>query len=1132
MKFIRLEIHNLASLDRPEGEVICFDQGALGNSNIFSIVGPTGSGKSTLLDAICLALYGRAPRYIKDGKNNAAKIKVYGPADEGENNRLAPTDPRNILTRGKRKGYSKLTFLANNGTIYRAEWHVSKGTKNFDKAKVYLYRIIDNQGSLTEQQADWAELPQIIGLGYRQFLQTVLIAQGSFANFLSADEDSRYGLLEQLIGSGELYANIASSISERYDDASRQLAEANAKVDGQQKAILPAEELAALQARIKELEEAERQAQAELTRVTEAIGWYTLDDRFAQNLKQYQLDFCSAQQQLQDFAPQAQRLALHDATLPAVAHYKDICQHQEQQARLGKQLQDLAAQIDKHEQTLQHEVNVVLKELQQSALQANRQLDEQRPHINQARAIRAELQEVQKAAAEKTRALSQAQQDNDKAQEALTLNQQAIQRAQTQYDEATRQQTLAQQTIAQQREQDQQRVQQASAQYAEQKQRLDLCNADQLQQAQTQAEQQQLQLRNAIRIQKDLVDRQQQAEKTQAEQQQLTTRNQKILELLPSYTIEQLQREVDTLTRTYTLMTSQDWQLHRSELTEGQACPLCGSTHHPYCQEEQLAPVQHELEALIRQKQQTLQQQTQDRQKLLDELNQNQGKLQTIAEALTQLARQTTDLTAEWDSLHALYPLWPSDAEQMHALQPQADAQARQAAQALKDYNLLVRQTDRLLRDKEAAEQGQRHHEQQALQQQQQAEQKVHAAHTLLQTELGKTANLQSQLSDRQQALQAAKLSLVEATDLVQAKEQAHRTEVGDQDPDVLERKLTQAKEQAEQAVKDRDEKIAQLRERLKELQGSERTTRQQCDEASAKLLASTEQLDLWLADYNATPEHTPALTRLDIAQLYAATDAWADIRALQQRLTQAFTSAQTTFDNETRAHHEHQQHKPEQSRDELLTRKQELEALKHDELIELHSRLQQHNDALQQAGILYQEQQQAQQLANEWKAIYDAIGYSEGKTLRKIAQCYTLRFLIAHANVEIRKFNRRYELMQVRNSLGIRVIDHDRGDDIRDTSSLSGGETFIVSLGLALGLSSLSSRNISFQNLFIDEGFGTLDPDTLATVIDSLAMLQSSQGKKVGVISHTDTMSERITTQIRIIKNGNSGSSHIEVYP
>ncbi len=214
-----------------------------------------------------------------------------------------------------------------------------------------------------------------------------------------------------------------------------------------------------------------------------------------------------------------------------------------------------------------------------------------------------------------------------------------------------------------------------------------------------------------------------------------------------------------------------------------------------------------------------------------------------------------------------------------------------------------------------------------------------------------------------------------------------------------------------------------------------------------------------------------------------------------------------------------------------LLTKKAELENVSNQEFIDTKARLQRHNMAKELMGNMFAQKQKAEVAKREWEEIADAIG-GDGKTLRKIAQCYTLRFLIEHANVEIRKFNSRYELLQVKNSLGIRVVDHDRADDVRDTTSLSGGETFIVSLGLALGLSSLSSRNISFENLFIDEGFGTLDPDTLATVIDSLAMLQSSQGKKVGVISHTDTMSERITTQIRIIKDGNSGSSHIEIYP
>ena len=169
------------------------------------------------------------------------------------------------------------------------------------------------------------------------------------------------------------------------------------------------------------------------------------------------------------------------------------------------------------------------------------------------------------------------------------------------------------------------------------------------------------------------------------------------------------------------------------------------------------------------------------------------------------------------------------------------------------------------------------------------------------------------------------------------------------------------------------------------------------------------------------------------------------------------------------------------------------------EELIGKRARLQQYEDAQKAMGELRDKLTTAAQLKKNWEEISKAIG-SDGKDLRKIAQCYTLRFLVEHANAEIKKFNGRYELQQVRNSLALRIIDHDRADDIRDVTTLSGGETFIVSLGLALGLSSLSSGSIAFDNLFVDEGFGTLDPDMLATVIDSLAALQSSQGKKVGV--------------------------------
>ena len=258
----------------------------------------------------------------------------------------------------------------------------------------------------------------------------------------------------------------------------------------------------------------------------------------------------------------------------------------------------------------------------------------------------------------------------------------------------------------------------------------------------------------------------------------------------------------------------------------------------------------------------------------------------------------------------------------------------------------------------------------------------------------------------------------------------------------------------------------------------------------------------------------------------------WAAIREEIRLRKEEVVSNEALLKNSQQAYAKHHESKPEKERETLLAELQELqETSPTNELVEAKARMQNHYEAISRLGDKVEELNRVTKIKDDWTSITDAIG-GDGKTLRKIAQCYTLSFLIEHANAEIRKFNSRYELVQVKNSLGIRVIDHDRADDVRDTTSLSGGETFIVSLGLALGLSSLSSRNISFENLFIDEGFGTLDPDMLATVIDSLAMLQSSQGKKVGVISHTNTMSERITTQIRIVKNGNSGSSHIEIYP
>ena len=250
MKFIKLEILNLASLDRRGGETIRFEEGALGDSTIFSIVGPTGSGKSTILDAICLALYNRAPRYPRKSRDRNQNIEIFGEPEEGEKNRLAPTDPRNILTRGKKEGYSKLTFLANNGTYYRAEWSVQKKIKNYTAAVTELFTITMRDGRPEENKAEWDELPRIIGLDYEQFLRTVLIAQGSFSSFIKAKEDERYELLEKLIGCEELYSSIAAKIKHEKDAAVKDFDQMAAAFSAQEKDVLPEEELAAAKLRM------------------------------------------------------------------------------------------------------------------------------------------------------------------------------------------------------------------------------------------------------------------------------------------------------------------------------------------------------------------------------------------------------------------------------------------------------------------------------------------------------------------------------------------------------------------------------------------------------------------------------------------------------------------------------------------------------------------------------------------------------------------------------------------------------------------------------------------------------------------------------------------------------------------
>ena len=1156
MKFLQLEILNLASLDKQGGEVINFEEGALGESTIFSIVGPTGSGKSTLLDAICLALYNRAPRYPRKKGDKNQNIEIFGVTDASENNRLAPTDSRNILTRGKKEGYSKLTFLANNGSIYRAEWHVRFQRVRYENAKTALYKITRNGEEITEDAADWNELPNIIGLDYDQFLRTVLIAQGSFANFLTAKENERYELLEKLIGCEETYTNIATEIKKAKDQATDAYNQMAASVEAVKQNLLNDEELIQLQEEIARLEKAEKELDSQLQAISKDLQWFEENDKQINQIATCQTDMEQATNAIKEMQTQILRLQLHDEVQPAVNLLQEVERQtqsiHEQEGNILKAEANIKSQesaIDESEKTL--------ASLEEAVSKAQEQLEKALPVIAEARALKTKMEAAMPNLKEKKEALELAQKENQTALKDVEENAQNIQKWEAETEKANLALKTTKEEIAKQKQVLHEATQAAEQTWKTEKNKTAGQNIEELQNCKTIADRKLQDVQQAIKVVAHLDAATAEKQKNEERILVLGKRNAEIDEALGKLTIEALTQETLTLRKAYTLMASEKWEIHRANLTEGKPCPLCGSTTHPYhTDNRQFEEATTELSQLLKAKEDMLKQQQIQEKKLSGERKQNDGEVQTLQKQQEKLSGEIATYEEEWKALIAQYPKIPKAEAELKSLLPIYENKAKDASSKLSLFNKIQKEIERLTQLKDKAVKDEAGYESKASTILNEVQENTSICTTKLAEQKALTTNLTSQQKSKEEAYEKALQIWNSAKKEMEEWQEKYKQILNGEEPDAAEQRLTAAKDDATKAADNQNENINKLKAELANSKGSHQTMLSQNKTMKENLQTKEKELDLWIEEYNKQLEEKSIegkdseetdfkekgieersiepnlIDRNTIRQMLHSVEDWNAIRREKDEKEKAVASTTALYQSAEKAHQQHLEHQPAQTRDALLAIQQEYqEKSQRNELIAAKARMQNHQEAVKQLGDKAEALNLVTQEKDDWTAITDAIG-ADGKTLRKIAQCYTLSFLIAHANQEIRKFNSRYELQQVKHSLGIRVIDHDRADDIRDTTSLSGGETFIVSLGLALGLSALSSRNISFENLFIDEGFGTLDPDTLATVIDSLAMLQSSQGKKVGVISHTDTMSERITTQIRIIKNGNSGSSHIEIYP
>ncbi|GAB4246487.1 AAA family ATPase [Deferrisoma sp.] len=337
-----------------------------------------------------------------------------------------------------------------------------------------------------------------------------------------------------------------------------------------------------------------------------------------------------------------------------------------------------------------------------------------------------------------------------------------------------------------------------------------------------------------------------------------------------------------------------------------------------------------------------------------------------------------------------------------------------------------------------------------------------------------------------------------------------------------LQARLARARKAREAAAADRERavrELAQAGERVngaRERLGGARAARERAEKALADALAA-----------RGVPEER-------VRELLARGEAWVrQTRQALQDLDTALARARSVVEDRKKALQNHEAAGapalgPDEAAAALEGAEAERRALE-EERGRILAELRADDEARARRAELGPEIAAQEDRVRVWGGLAEVIGSHDGKKFRSFAQSLTLEVLLGHANHHLRDLAPRYRLGRVPGQdLALQVVDRHLGDEVRSVQSLSGGESFLVSLALALGLSSLASRQVQVESLFVDEGFGSLDPHTLDTVLEVLEALQAS-GRRIGVISHVPGMAERIGTRVEVLPDG-TGRSRVRV--
>ncbi len=1130
MRFQKLTIHNIASI---EDAVIDFDAKPLADSELFLITGKTGAGKSTLLDAICLALYNDTPRF-----NNTEM--------QGETQDMDITvkvnDVRQLMRRNTAEAEVRLTFVGSNGVPYEAKWSVARSRKKVNgKIQPKRWELTNLKGeyTLTKDVEIKEEIRAAIGLDFNQFCRTTLLAQGEFTRFLNSKDGEKADILEKITGTA-IYSEIGAKVYAVTMEKKAAWEEAQRSIEG--KKTLSEEEIAEKQTMLQELGQQYDTIKKQREEDVAKEQWLKTSEEQARKCAEAQNAWQEATAALQQEEFKTKEKLVNDwnATIEARHWWSEVQRAEQQQQDIRLTLNRLAEDY-RRARSGRRFIDQEAKRLEAELAQTEAFLGKEKDKAGiyeKAQGIEAQLHIL-----EQGRIVGQ----ELKAQ--LEANQRRL-------DE-----TLKPQWTQMQKEADAagKALSDIHARVQEKEAAVKQLNLSELRSRRDGMRD----LQNKIGTAKERMSHLAQEQERREKSRKLLEEKQLHIEALEKTQAEMEQpvHDAEVAWNTHKALldkekeTIEDFAVSlRARLQVGDTCPICRQKiEHDIPHEEVLSQLIGKLQA---------------------ECDKSEKEYKSLKDKQD---RAAAELKAERNAYRQAKEAFDADTSVQQAEKRVAEArlacgmegetsdpeQALKALEekAIKELSALEQQIasgetqEKVVVALRAEEEKKRQESESANRQKLEAEEAVKECQRRLQSTqevlLAKKREMEKAEGEVQSALgqtewpfdwKSAPKEFSERL-LASAKEYANRTA---QRTEALNQKTTLGNyaQQVDVVLKDiqrampawQEEEAAEVVEVSDLLPLVHRTLSQVTalleQQKSAQEASNRNRLALnEFLQKNAQYE----VSLLESLNRYSANE----IQAVGQSLEQVRANSlqrKTLLDEALRGQEEHQRKRPtwqEEDTPELLRERIGQGDAKLQEISEKRGSIQQElkvdADSKRQKSALIEETEKRSAEYQRWARLNNLIGDSTGSKFQRIAQTFILSSLIHAANGYMKTLTDRYTLKVAPGTFVISIEDAYQGYTSRAASTISGGESFLVSLSLALALSDIG-QNLAVDTLFIDEGFGTLSGEPLQNAINTLRALHTRGNRHVGIISHVEELRDRIPVQIQVHQEGNNSSSTVRV--